>query len=106
MGKLSELFVSHVVDLFLSFFAFKHSKFNKVSGLITGIAFMTSRSSSKDSRSMRIGGHARRLFLFVTWSFTHLAPHFIKLATSCRTDYHTGTLGSRTNEPTCPYGQG
>ena len=30
-----------------SFFFLKHSKFNKVSGLITGIAFVTSRSSSK-----------------------------------------------------------
>ena len=82
----------------------KHSKVNKVSGLITGIAFVTSRSSSKDSRCMYIGGHARQRFPFTTWSFTHLAPPFIKLINSCRTDYHTGTLGCRSNEPTCPYG--
>ena len=31
---------------------------------------------------MYIGGHARGWFPFTTWSFTHLAPHFIKLMCS------------------------
>ena len=53
---------------------------------------------------MYIGGHARRRFPFATWTFTHLACHFIELTTSCRTDYHTCTRGCRSNEPTCPYG--
>ena len=53
---------------------------------------------------MYIGGRERQRFLFTTWSFTHLASHFMKPSTSCRTDYHTGTLRCRSNEPTCPYG--
>ena len=84
------------MHFFASFFFLEHSKFNKVSGLITRIAFVMSRSSSKDSRSMYIGGHVRGCFPFIIRSFTHVAPHFIKLVTSCRTDYHIGTLGSGT----------
>ena len=100
---MRQLVTSLKTALLLLFFL-KHSKFKEVSRLITGIAFVTSRSSSKDSRSMYIGGHVRRCFPFTTWSFTDLAPHFIKLTTSCRTDYHTGTPGCRSNEPSCPYG--
>ena len=54
---------------------------------------------------MYISGHARRRLPFTTWSSTHLASHFIKLTTSCRTDITQVPLGAEAMSRPVPMGK-